>query len=410
MNFMKALVSFWCVLSILLVSPFALAAESDMLSLSQIRQNIVTGIAQMKSNIAQMDVNLQKIAPLLQETRLSPNDRATLLHQQQKLLDMRSNQAKELKKAQYYLRDFDANRPAIEKTRKESDDLDRRRAGLEKRYQIGNFRIFYSVRGADALPRERLADIDHNGVPDYIQNIALQLVHAEQFYMHVMGLEHPFKQPRFAEKDLRMIDINVVRSPLDAKQVRVKGKAWDHARELVRTYFRTQTAKTLMIDLSSDYDLTYGVPAHELFHLFQYGYTQFASAWFSEGTAVWAQNHFGGVTPTQWKVPKSKQQLFTQKYDSALFWDEMCKRVDHDGVIVPANLTKHRYIGRNYYIIPNHVAHCMHFMRNFLTQLSVVEARVTKERDLLPHNWPRTVRDSPNNESYIWEALRSVVE
>lgn len=400
----------WLCLSIL-ISPFPLYAHEDInRPLWKVRQDVTRSITEMKQNIRDMDRTLSEMTQLLNQRRLHQADRQKLTQQQRELQALRNKQQVELTKAQHYLKDFDANRHTNEKIQREVIAIDKRRSHLERRYQIGKFRIFYSLRGRDALPKARRQDLDRNQIPDYIQNVALQLVHADQFYTQVMGLDHPFTRPPFKGDSLRFIDINIVRTPLDPKDSLIKGKAWNLARQLPRRYFREPAEKTLMIDISSDYDLTYGVPAHELFHLFQYGYTQFASPWFTEGTAVWAQNFFGGVTPVQWKVPQNKQQLFAQKYNSVRFWEALCERSDPSMVNVPKNLTKHRYIGRNFYIIPKQEVSCMRFMRQFLTELAHIEARVTQEKNLVAHNWPRGQRQHPDNEGYIWEALRNVVE
>jgi len=357
-------------------------------------------------NLANIQENISKIDKLL-TTNLSKENRSTLVKQHKDLLELYTKQKIEVDRATVYLRDMEKNKDKILQVNSELKILDKRRKQLRKVYQIGKFRIFYSLKGRDSLPKTRLIDSNNDKVPDYIQNVALQLVHAEEYYTKILGLTHPFYQAPYSDKNLKYIDINIVRLPLDPINKEIRGKAWSKAGSLKRNYFPKSNGNSLMIDISSDFDLTHGVPAHELFHLFQYGYTQLHSPWFVEGTAVWAQNHFGGVEYSEWKVPKNKQQLLSQKYESSKFWSEVCNRVDKYGITVPSRFTKHTYIGNDIKIVPEQNAKCIRFMKKFLSELKRIEKTVTKAKDLVPYSWTSEARYSPDNEKYIWQALRN---
>ena len=378
-------------------------------SYNQIHNEGKNFVRESTKNLNDIQSNIRKINKLL-SSNISSKDKIILEKQRKELNDLYKKQKAEIDRANIYINDMENNKERILKVESEINAIDKRRKNLDKMYKIGRFRIFYSLKGRDSLPSTRRIDNNNDKVPDYIQNIALQLVHAEEYYTKVLGLTHPFKQPPYVNKNLKFIDVNIVRSPLDPIKKMIKGKAWNKAINLKRNNFSKVTSNSLMIDISSDFDLTYGVPSHELFHLFQYGYTQFFSPWFVEGTAVWAQNHFGGVEYSEWKVPKNKQQLLSQKYESSRFWSELCKRVDKYGVIIPKKLTKYNYIGSNTKIVPNKTVKCARFMRKFLTELKKIEVSVTKEKDLVPYSWTSEAIYSPDNEQYIWQALRNSME
>src|SRR5699024_9000699 len=53
----------------------------------------------------------------------------------------------------------------------------------------GNFQIYYAVQGPQAS--RNLSDADKNGIPDVVDDIALQLKTADQLYSGVLRLVHP---------------------------------------------------------------------------------------------------------------------------------------------------------------------------------------------------------------------------
>ena len=60
----------------------------------------------------------------------------------------------------------------------------------------------------------------------------------------------------------------------------------------------------LTIDIDRDIGTRNLTPAHELFHAFQNGYTLFKNAWYTEGTARWAENAFREEPPANKTPPK----------------------------------------------------------------------------------------------------------
>ena len=69
---------------------------------------------------------------------------------------------------------------------------------LENRFARDEFRIYFTLTGPNALPEEDRTDSDLDGVPDKIQNIALQLVIARRCFVEALGLQHPLRSPRYS--------------------------------------------------------------------------------------------------------------------------------------------------------------------------------------------------------------------
>ena len=170
---------------------------------------------------------------------------------------------------------------------------------LEKVYSIRGVRVFWTEQvpaaGQDhRLPSQSRADDNSNGIPDYIENIARQADAARQAFIH-QGFPDPLKSPRYTA--VRFIDINVL-------NMTYNGRAYDSA-----VYYPDAPGRgeecTLRIDVSAQLETRWiGPPdrsiqaeftkhwfvvGHEVFHLFQYGLTQFKRAWINEPTAKWAE-------------------------------------------------------------------------------------------------------------------------
>ncbi|MEE9426190.1 MAG: hypothetical protein V3V18_14610 [Methylococcales bacterium] len=103
--------------------------------------------------------------------------------------------------------------------------------------------------------------------------LAERMITAYQTYTNGFELRSPIDSPRYAHLNLTEINIYIVDN-LDAK-----GKAFDVIPKI-------ELRKDIISDST---DLT---PEHELFHLFQGGYTLFKTHWFHEGTAWWSEYAF----------------------------------------------------------------------------------------------------------------------
>ena len=147
----------------------------------------------------------------------------------------------------------------------------RRRVALDQCYVSYEFRIYYALDGPDALPQDQRRDTNGNGVPDRIENTALQLVAARRIYHDVMKLRHPFDSPRYKDK-VKFFDVNVWDLPTN-------GSAGDGVVNYHRPSDPPEGVQVLTIDLQRKLNARNLTPAHELFHQFQHGYTLFKNSW-----------------------------------------------------------------------------------------------------------------------------------
>ncbi len=276
----------------------------------------------------------------------------------------------------------------------------RPRVALERHLARDEFRIYYSLEGKDALPAAGRTDTDGDGVPDKIQDLALQLVVARRMYAEVMGLRHPFESPRYRGR-VRFFDVNVLEIP-------DRGTAGDAIVNYHRPSDPPEGVEVLSIDIDRDLDARNLTPAHELFHEFQNGYTLFKNAWYTEGTARWAEFAFregagpGGPLPRAWPEIET---LFGQRYEAAAFWYALARAADAEGKLrVPESLMAARYLGDPRPIIEDGRLYGAALIRAVLEELDRLDDVSSRGAGLNPLDWPEARQRAPENNRFIWEA------
>ncbi len=286
----------------------------------------------------------------------------------------------------------------------------RRRVALDQLHQVEEFRIFYTLTGHDALPDP--TDSNENGVPDKVENIAIQLVVARSVYVDAMKLQHPLQSLRYKDK-AKFIDVHVARMPLDPGAKKVNGQAGDGIINYNRTGDPEGGFPVLTIDISNDLAFDNLTPAHELFHLFQYGYTMFKNPWFLEGMARWAEFALRKGAGQAGHLPRDKQELaelFSAEYEASKFWYTVAALSDPRGRLsISSNLRRTTYIGTRQRVIEDDILFGTDFMRQLLERLGEADDAVTEERALKPFEWKESQQRLPENNTHIWAATVDVI-
>lgn len=285
----------------------------------------------------------------------------------------------------------------------------KRRVALDQMHRVEEFRIFYALTGHDALPDPM--DSNDNGVPDKIENIAIQLVVARSVYVDVMKLRHPLESPRY--KDAKYVDVHVATMPLDPNAKKSNGQAGDAIINFNRPTDPEGGYPAITIDISNDLKFDNLTPAHELFHSFQYGYTMFKTSWFLEGTARWAEFALRAGAGQPGYLPKTKQEiqeLFNAKYEASKFWYTLASMSDTQGKLrIPIELRRTRYIGNTKTVIEDDVLYGSAFTKKLLESLDRTDDVASQENNLEPYGWKEARQRSAENNPYIWSATVEVV-
>ena len=278
----------------------------------------------------------------------------------------------------------------------------RDRAALERRFVCGEFRIHYTFAGRHALSPDGQRDGDLDGVPDGIQNIALQLSTAKRCYVEVLGLRHPFESPRYKGR-VKFVDVNVM--ALGDKH----GMAGDAIVNYHRPDDPPEGVEVLTIDLSATLSPRNLTPAHELFHIFQNGYTLFKNAWYYEGTARWSEDLLREGAGEPGALPATEpdiEGLFKLSYAASRFWQALARATDPVGKVrVPQDLRAIRYPGSSKSIVEDDVAYGAPLLKALLEELDLADDAVARESGLYPLDWSEARQRSPGNDRPIWNAV-----
>lgn len=147
-------------------------------------------------------------------------------------------------------------------------------------YKQGWLRIVYETHGINAV---NPADTDHNGIPDFVEDAARQLLAARHVFCDVYGFRDPLASPLYPR-----VSAVVVRVLHRTNMRSAHGQAFS---ETIPVPGEPHGGQALVIRLAKDLNIASSATlVHEYFHLFQYGMSHFSANWFTEGMARWAEN------------------------------------------------------------------------------------------------------------------------
>ncbi len=278
-------------------------------------------------------------------------------------------------------------------------------AALDKLYQVEEFRLFYTTEGKHALPEKHQTDKNKNNTPDYIEDIAAQLVTAKYIYLNVLELKHPFEGNRYKGR-VKYFDVNIL------GEFRVNGSAGSRVVRYNHPIDPDGGFPALTITIKNTIDVTNLTPAHELFHEFQYGYTLFKNSWYLEGMARFSQYLFKSEVPPTTNFPSTKKErdrLLQQSYDACSFWQMMFASIqDRREFKVPEKIKQRKYITVNKRIFEGGSFNAVHAFKLFLEEYDKVDDEVSRKARLNPIIWDDRIQKAKRNNIYLWPATLRV--
>lgn len=196
----------------------------------------------------------------------------------------------------------------------------------------GPFRINFMRTGGESVPP---ADANGNNCPDFIEDMAKQLVAAHHIFINKAGFRSPFGSPRYSGLEYILV---VVRAKTNKILKGSNGRSYD---EMTR-------AKALVMAIAREIDPAgNATPAHEYFHCIENGLTYFKNTWYSEGMARWAEDAVSAVRPmlrsgTEIKKmlddPALLRILYASSYKAAdLLWRPLAHLCPETGAALAPN-------------------------------------------------------------------------
>ena len=272
----------------------------------------------------------------------------------------------------------------------------------------GPVRVFYTLDGKDAVPGE---DGNGNGIPDHVENVAVQSFAAYELFVKVLKFPDPLKSERYEGVDF----IDIVLRHTDALKG-MKGLAFDEIQKVGRSIDPPGTTQITIGIAISVKAPTNPTPAHEIFHLIQYGATYFKNRWFLEGQARWAEHALRkeGIGEVRYspkgpwpQTTEACNQLFEMTYDSEYYlWNPLAVRRDRSGLIprrtIPFALRKRTYTNGKP-VLEDLQLHGYKVMRSILEELGAADD--VAARELSYEKWSEDNQRSERNSQYIYDAI-----
>lgn len=270
---------------------------------------------------------------------------------------------------------------------------------------VDEFRIYYDLQGEHALPEKHQIDVDENGIPDYIETIAIKLQLASAVFTDVFEYRHPLHSPRYRDTASH-IDVVI-------KTRQGKGSAGDAVTRSRANWQGKDLGGALWIHLANDLSSDTLTPAHEVFHLFQNGYTFFKNRWFTEGSARWVEYAFKPGVGSDKPLPLSQAELdalFLQTYSAKSFWRRLARLSEPEKSIFPLSIENEVRPAENSPFPAEGDLHGITFMRTLLEQMDRQDDIAGERWKYSRLDWREVDQKSPRNNEDILCAVFNALD
>ncbi|WP_418132098.1 hypothetical protein [Variovorax sp. 278MFTsu5.1] len=277
-----------------------------------------------------------------------------------------------------------------------------------QRYELGHFRIFYTTTGDHAVIDT--ADINANGVPDYVENLARQADFTHKA-LTFLGFRSPLESARY--RAVKFIDIGV--KDLGG----YNGLSYDEPWRYPNIPLKTNDC-TALIDIHRNlvgFPGNWAIVSHELFHLFGNSYTMFKASWVSEAASKWAEyivragwSTGPSVTPLPSTMAQMETLVFPEHYPME-FWNRLLQFMDaspNNSVYLPAHLTSATYVDGTY-IMKDSYWRGMAFFLAFYQALDAEDDIVSAVNGWGQYNWLESDQKNVAHNQRILKVLQRVV-
>ncbi|MBP2544890.1 hypothetical protein [Acinetobacter guillouiae] len=277
---------------------------------------------------------------------------------------------------------------------------------LNSIYKSGEFRIFYSSNSsnADYIPNQ--TDLNNNGIPDYVENVAIQ-ANATTEALTSLGFVHPLNSDRYAGA-AEYIDIHLT-------ALSGNGIAYENPSIFVNK--QTKEGKcALNIYIRNNIESFPGnywtTVTHEIFHLYQYGYNQFKGSWYLEGMTNWAERVLrlgtqGGDGLTQ--LPDDQDSLTANVYNVAYnqMWHRLAVLSDKTNgqLNLSPNLVHRTYIDGTKVFKDDKLKGYL-FIKKTLENFKIKSDQISIQNGWNPHNWNENDQSNLSNRPYMLKAIQ----
>ncbi len=284
---------------------------------------------------------------------------------------------------------------------------------LPEHYVLGPIRVFYAIDGKSAVPS---ADKDASGIPDHVEDVAKQVWAAHRLFCSVLEFPDPLTSERYPGVNCIQVSLRE-RGEIGGGN----GKAFENSQRARPIPEGKPDDRAIVISMGSHVEgLKNITPAHEMFHLIQYGATYFKKSWYLEGQARWSEHALAkeGLGDVKYspkgpwpQEPANLTKLFGMSYDAEfVLWNPIAKKTDAKGTLPQKRLDKE--LTELCYSDGSPVLKDLdltgaNIMREILIELGKMDDVAYKE--LGYESWSEENQQSPKNDRYMYQAIMDVL-
>ena len=274
-------------------------------------------------------------------------------------------------------------------------------------YQQGIVYVIYEETGSDA-PTDK-TDINSNGVPDMVEDIATQLNATRELFKDVFKFPDPLESERY--KNVTSIEVDIV-----SKEILGDKRNGNSARRIRKNSKHNPNEQAIHFRVANTVDPRERQTAtHEYFHLVQYGATYFRNDWFKEGMARWSQDAImqkkkypeGKNISAMLKNKSAEKEIFKGSYNMAEhFWYPLAVSMNDKATIPDEMIKKYRYVDGSP-VFQDNIIYGANVMREVLINMKSKEKLAAAEYGSLKEWRNKGQRDERNNK-FIMDSVREV--
>lgn len=281
---------------------------------------------------------------------------------------------------------------------------------FNKVYQLDEFYVYYSdlPNSEHKLPQTK--DINKNNIPDYVENIALQAQNSRDMFQ-LAGFRSPLKSPRYQNSATAIA--------IFLQKIKNNGTAFETAAQypnIAKDMIQMPCSITFVISNNLEaFPGGWGTVAHELFHLYEYSYTQFKNSWYLESLAFWADRSLkrdnGSSTRNLPILPQNpidfNQQVYKEPYTH--IWRRLFLINDTDVLKIPDHMKNRTYIGGQK-VFADDEWRGTKFVLKFMQNMEKESDLITKQRNWPKYHWTEKDQRSPEWNPIIFGLIQKQLQ
>lgn len=281
---------------------------------------------------------------------------------------------------------------------------------LNNVYIYDTVRVFYSTDKNNVDAVANLTDKNKNNYPDYVEDIARQIV-ITRAALNDLGFMDPLRSPRYKAYGVQFIDVHV-------RKLDGNGLAFDEPVIYGNNPLK-KGACTLHISLANnlnDFPGGWTVASHELFHLYEYGYTMFKASWFLEGLAAWSERvirlgalRSNGLAPLPADAKQMNDQVYTVPYN--FLWDRLSylsETYKDKNIAVNPAIVDRTYVDGSK-IFRDQKLWGVKIIKSVLESMAAESNAVSNEKGWSRFTWTEAEQKNPANNPRMLNAIQRAV-